>query len=113
MLACQNMGGDLASISTREEEDPLMAAIKQLGGFANLNWNNYWIGVKKNGLDITWVTGDKIQLVGEVIKGHRGRAGGGPCGYLKGERGLVTEGGKVAGASVTSTVRWGQNRRQG
>ena len=54
------MGGDLAVISTTEEQDRIKATFKQIDGDAN--WAKYWIGLKKEGSDITWVTGEKITL---------------------------------------------------
>ena len=48
------------------------------------------------------------EVLGEVLRGKKGKGGGALCGYFNGEGGGVTDGAEIAGGSVTSTARWGQ-----
>jgi len=62
-VACQDLGGDLAEPSTREEEDKILAAFDKAVSGGTLRWNwQFWIGVKKNSQRPEWVSGNKIEL---------------------------------------------------
>jgi len=67
-VACQDLGGDLAQPSTWEEEDKLLTAFGKAPEYINseipeiYDWSHFWIGAKKDGADIAWVSGKKIEL---------------------------------------------------
>jgi len=77
-VACQDLGGDLAQPSTREEEDEIMAAFGKAPEYINSEipeiddrWH-FWIGAKKEGADIAWVSGKKIELDSDLKFAERG-----------------------------------------
>jgi len=69
-VACQDLGGDLAEPSTREEENKILAAIDKANGKDGtlLYYWRYWIGVKipvgyvGRPSTMEWVSGNKMEL---------------------------------------------------
>jgi len=60
--ACQDLGGDLATISTREEQDDIVAALDK---FPSDQY--FWIGVKKNQGVPFWVSGKEMKWQDSVL----------------------------------------------
>ena len=57
---------------------------------------------KVGDLRATW------EVLGEVLRGRRGRKTGATCGYFSKDGVRVTDRGQIAGGVVTFIVRWGQ-----
>jgi len=73
-VACQDLGGDLAEPSTREEENKIIAAIDKAEGDGTLLYYwRFWIGLQQlyddsyNGFS-QWVSGEKIERQDSDLK---------------------------------------------
>jgi len=63
--ACQDLGGELAEASTREEENKILAAFDKAMSDGTIRWDwRFWIGVKKGNQEggslPEWVSGKKV-----------------------------------------------------